>query len=356
MLTSFAVASAQNNAVATVHSWERFAGMVTVFAPNGHGNVTGDYHFSDQPIAQVDQAKANALVEMNTKLVSAFQRTRGHMGIPIPPGAIILEGTPWGGITTRTQSTITTEWWAEVNAAFYDPRSDDYAVRFEAVYCGDGHEGSIGCTAYVEMSWHQLHAAVDRAKPYVSAVGHLSYDPVKNYNQLVGVEQTIANGGFNEFGYLSFNDLYSLNNTYVVNNVYKEWYAWNNGRQVSAQASGICTFASVMGQALTRFLLVNGVAAERWSIPHSESFLLYYANGADPNIWAKYDNWNGVRGFQDTTLYSPSVDAVYQLPPGVQVQIQPWIVYYNPESELMIYSVGVEFPGVGALAAFAQPF
>lgn len=338
VLMPFQASAAPVSSVTVVSSWERFGSMINVFAPLGHGNIGGVYYYSSDLVPDLDEVTANRLMRLRSSFEHARNRYGDHIGLPVPAYPHILEGRQNGAIVRETIGTRETEGFAEFDAVFFDPRSNDFAVRMQSVYCVNGHSGSLGCTMYIEYTWEQLEKAVSRAGEYVSAGYHAYYPDPKNKNQFIGAVNAEENSRAGLTGRISFGKLLELDNA----GQYVYWSAWENGRAVDRLASGICAFTSVMGNAVGRGLMAHGIQAQRESTPHSEDFLLYYANGSDPLIKAKYDNYNGLRGIQDTTVYYPSIDAVYTLPEGVTIRVEPQVLYYNPNDSLFVYVVGVQ--------------
>lgn len=330
-----AAAAPQNN-IAVVSSWERLGSMINVFAPLGHGNIGGVYYHSDQPVPELSNATAQRLIRLRSSFEQARNRYGDHLGLPIPAFPHILEGRQNGDIIRETIGTRATDGFGEFDAIFYDPRTDDFAARMQSVYCIDGHAPSLGCTMYIEYTWDQVEYAVAHAGTYISASYHAYYPSPKNTNQYIGAVNAEENSRNGLTGRFTFGELLEL---YAARQ-YVYWDAWENGKSVPRLASGICAFTSLMGNAVGRALMANGVQAQRESSPHSEDFLLYYATGSDPLIKAKYDNYEGLRGVQDTTVYYPSTDAIYELPQGVTLRIEPQVLYYNPNDTLMVYVVG----------------
>jgi hypothetical protein len=351
--TAAAAPTGRQSVFEVVNGWENFGSMKTVFAPRGHGNVGGVYT-PGIPIEGLELATAQRLIRLRNTLDLLDRQLRSpedkqsHIGLLFQGDEILLEGRPNGAITTRTTSTIGRPWMGEISGVFYDPRAEsnpeegEFAVRLESVYCGDGHRSYAGCTMYVELGWDEMEAAVMNARFYISSTAHMRYDPVKNHNMMVGLEEFAARGQ-NLSGSFEFTRLLGLWDEATLAR-YKVWWARENGVNVPRIASGICANTSVLGNSLNRLMMAHGIEAKRWSEPHWESQLQYVANGTDAlldDTWTDLNFRSGVRGIMDTSVATPNKLAKYELPTGVTVSIDATPVYYNPGDSLMVYAIGV---------------
>ncbi|MFW5703332.1 MAG: hypothetical protein ACOCXQ_00670 [Patescibacteria group bacterium] len=368
------------DAITEVQQWPTFIGMKEVFAPRGHGTIAGDY---DQvtAIEPLDEQTAWRLLLLRRMLESKARQTttpgdnQAHIGMRFPAGSTILRGTTSGSIANRTIANAGNNFdidqpdneqffKAEISAVFYDPRADHmpkpgeqpFAVRLENVYCEQGHMPSMGCTAYVELSWKDMLTAAVNAFPYISSTSHMVYPPAKDHNMAVALQMVNKNmhrlSGSFEFtrllGMWEYDPENPENTDYVsALPEYVDWQAMVDGEIAIWDASGVCANTSIMGLTLITGSIAHNLDLVRWSSPHWEDELVYYPNGTNSLAYELYPDEeaaSGTRVIHDTSVATPGKLARYRLPNEVEVKMEAWLVHYpeNPFQEPMIYVVGFE--------------
>jgi hypothetical protein len=302
--------------VAEVASWERFGGMVTVAAPQGHGNHAGVYAPRDEPIPQLDAQTAQKLIDLRFAMDELARTNRNHIGFSFAPGDwVLLVGAPNGAIGTRYPFTVTDRPVSmEISGLFYDPRSFDFAIRLQSSYIGhgklDGGRGNPetdirGGALYVEASWEQLWSMVSTADYRVTSVAWMQFSPNKLWNMRYGGElisqRVVATTQLDMIHALGLQDREILRN-------YREWEYLLNGKPACCMvASGVCGMVAVAMNPLVRLLLDNGVAFESSTARHSANYR-YNPTGTDPLLRAR--NAQGSYFVVDTTVVAPSRNAI----------------------------------------------
>lgn len=279
-----------------INGQPRMQGMVMLYeAFMSHGSFAGPYTTIEVPIEGLDSYTARQLYELSSDVAFKSVVYNGHVGFNLPPGEYILLVGASGPINRRVPFTVTDTGgtWVEISGLFFDPRSNDFAVRLQASYIGrgqhprsnkDAEKPIPGGALYIEASWEQVQSMVEGSQFKITSAVFEGYGPRKHTNMFVGgnLFEKHAQG----VSYINAYDGLEIREP-NHNPDYVPWDALVDGEVVpGVDGAGVCGFLAPGMSVIFRLHLATGTFYHFEGVGHYVGHR-YNPTGNDPNLWAR---------------------------------------------------------------------
>ena len=293
---------------------ERMQGMLDLYeAFNSHGSFAGPYSSPNTPIDGMTEERAEKLYDLGSLLAFKAAMTGSHVGFWLPQGDYTLLVGVNGPINRRDPFSVGPGGvWMEISGVFYDPRSDDFAIRLQNIYLERGqHPRSSddvnkpipGGAVYVEASWSQIQSMANNAQFKITSAVYEAYGPNKHINMDVGGRalQRHAQG-------VMFLDMYDALEIREPNHnpEYVPWEALVNGVPLpNTDGAGVCGLLAPGMATIFRLMLATGTGYRFEGIGHDKGHK-YNPITSDRNAWQQ--TLGGRYFVVDSTAMDPGPD------------------------------------------------